>query len=1404
MNLLPRRLRHVLAVSFLLLLLAPAARSQDTLRFQVNTRQARSYISPYVYGVNDNYARATARRLGGNRLTSYNWEHNASNAGHDYIHHSDDYVPWQQGVPDSLMSRAGSALRYFHDRSIAQGAYSLVTLPMAGYVAADKGGTVSAADAAPSSRWKEVRVRKGAPLSLAPDLTDSFVYVEEELNFLLQQYGLSGSPTGIHGYSLDNEPCLWFSTHPRLFGETHVAVDTLLRRSVALARLIKEMDPGAEVFGPALYGYNAYLDLQQAPDWAAHNVDYDMFVQYYLAEMRRQDSIGGQRLLDVLDLHWYPEYNFTSRSSPFGDGTDPATNKARMDMPRSLWDSTYVENTWIGNGHQARILPVLPKLRSYISQYYPGTKLALTEYSYMGGNHPSGGVAQADALGTFGRQGLYMANYWGAVNNYIKAGFDLFVDYNGQGGRFGDSTVTASTSNIEYSSVYASVEAGNDGKVHVVVLNKDQNFPRAATFTIASDVEFHGARVWAFDGSGSTLRQLPDVRQVTNNSFTYTLPPMSGLHFVLTEEDLSKHPFIERSSVSPGGGYSDGGATAHITARISDGDNNLTSVTVNLSGLGGSAATPLQQVGDSFFVSYTIPAGTASGLKPLLLTATDADGHTAQATLYFRVIGKVPPKKIWDGDLLNAGENTLFYDPGDSHDGLLVNEKRTSGGNEEPGALYLRMGHDPWRWNLMCFRFAPNAAQPTDISEYEFLEFYIRGTAGAGTDIEVSLQDCSAGQNNSKPVKLKGDGYLVNLSGTAYTRVLIPLSAFTDGVPFDLARTWQINFLTNTAAGPFDLWVDDLRALPYSNPLHLPVIRSLTVTPDATYADGQTQVTLRAVVADPDADIAAVQVDLSALNGSNRLALTGTDSIYTATYAIPALASSGTLRLFVSARDSANNEARASVPFTIHRVASTDTIWNGDSKPFGAAWVNNVNTSCVLSDTGGYARPGSLKLRMMPHLPNTGWSGVVWDWNENTGNMNLQDGSDKRYLSFYMRVSGAQPGLELEVSLKDVNAEPSAAVRLIADGYLTSFTGGWQRVQIPMTAIVGSSEIDPSKLARFVLISNFPPPAGMDVYIDDITFSGSRVADVALTRTDPACGDNGSIHVDSVAGGSGPYQYFLDGAARGATMSNLAPGTYRVKLTGPGGFIYSEEVTLTGSRALGAQAVVAGTDVQVQLAQGTGPFGYAWSNGATTPALLNAAPGTYTVTVTDSSSGCTATAQAVVGGTLPLRLLSFGASPAGDDVQVAWRTAEEDVQYFEVLHSLDGQSFAALERVTPGAGAVRSYGYRHEAPGRGVHYYRLRWREPSGRDALSPVRRVLLGGTESPVQLAPNPAREAVDVRSGAPIERAWITGSDGRQWPCTLPAGGGRLDLRHLPAGAYVLTVQVEGSLYPLRFSKL
>lgn len=516
---------------------APQAAASTAITIQVDTSRDRGEISPYIYGTNQDFSEhLTVRRFGGNRTTGYNWENNMSNAGSDWYHSSDNYACTFTETPEDKCNEPGGVLSTFHEQSIAQGAYSLITLPLAGYVSRDGNGTVLESETAPSHRWDEVVYRKGAPFTLTPDLNDGKVYVDEEVHFLVHKYGNASTPTGVKGYSLDNEPALWPHTHPRIHPNI-TGVQELLDRSIALASAVKDVDPYAEIFGPALYGYAAYTGLQDAEDWEDLRGDYGWFIDYYLDHMRQASEAEGKRLLDVLDVHWYPEARGDDIRITDQVGTNE-TRKARLQAPRTLWDPTYIEDSWIGQWGSHH-LPLLPTLQQSIDTYYPGTKLAITEFNYGAQNEITGGIAMVDVLGIFGKYDVYMSNFWlfDGGYDYVKAAYELYRNYDGSRSTYGDIRVYAETSDIENSSAYASVTNETNDELHLIVLNKSLDTPLEAKIQVTSNQLYRSGEVYGFDEASPEIRRFAAIPSIDNNQFTYTIPPLTAYHMVLKTEE---------------------------------------------------------------------------------------------------------------------------------------------------------------------------------------------------------------------------------------------------------------------------------------------------------------------------------------------------------------------------------------------------------------------------------------------------------------------------------------------------------------------------------------------------------------------------------------------------------------------------------------------------------------------------------------------------------------------------------------------------------------------------------------------------------------------------------------------------------------------------------------------------
>jgi mannan endo-1,4-beta-mannosidase len=532
---------------------------------KIDAAAARKPISPFVYGANQptKDLRVTAWRQGGNRLSAYNWENNASSAGSDWQHSSDSYLC--NGVAAAeCMKRPGWVITQFVEEANARGAYPLVTLQMMGYVARDMNGNVSPAEAAPSSRWVPAKARKGSAFSLAPDVQDGAVYMDELVNFLVKQHGGARAVGGVKGYSLDNEPDLWKSTHPRVHPSACGAKE-LIDRSVELATAVKAVDADAEVFGYASYGYLGFASLQDAPDWKSVKGSRAWYVEYYLAEMKKASDAAGKRLLDVLDLHYYSEArggtgaNEESRTRIQEGTTENAV--ARMHATRSLWDPTYDyaldptvgEASWICHWTADCPLRLVPRVQAMINAQYPGTKLAITEYDFGARDHVSGGIAQADALGIFGREGVYWASRWGDGGGFVDAAFRLFIDYDGKGSRFGDTQLSTTTSDAAKLPAYAAMDAGDPSKLHVVLINRSLE-AQTVNVSVVGAGAYKTARAFGFDASGPAVKDRGAVT-LTSGGFTYSLPATSAVHVVLSRTaDVSNPPPAPGTGGTTGGG----------------------------------------------------------------------------------------------------------------------------------------------------------------------------------------------------------------------------------------------------------------------------------------------------------------------------------------------------------------------------------------------------------------------------------------------------------------------------------------------------------------------------------------------------------------------------------------------------------------------------------------------------------------------------------------------------------------------------------------------------------------------------------------------------------------------------------------------------------------------------------
>lgn len=507
------------------------------LLFDVRPKEIIRKISPYVYGLNSQLLEgtgATVRRNGGNRGSVYNWENNASNAGKDWHHTSDDWPCTSLGIANC--SEPAAQLVGFFEQNRRAGAETVITVPMLDFVAADKSGNVTREQKAPSARFVRTLTKKRGPLSLTPDPRDGVVYQEELVNYLVTKLGKAQNG-GVRFYSLDNEPALWSETHPYVHPERTTYAE-VVRRSEETAKMITDLDPSAFVLGGVMFGWSEYQSLSSAPDAPEHNREYGTYLEYFLASLKKLEQKHKRRLVHALDVHWYPEARGTERIT--SEDVSRATIDARLQAPRSLWDKTYVERSWI-TAETGAPIRLIPWLRETIQKRYPGTELTISEYGFGATEHVSGALAQVDALGVMGREGVYLATYWGSgagvgkLPSYIAAAFQMYRNYDGKGGAFGDTAVKASVTEDELASVFAATSSKEPSILTVITINKTLDRRFDAIVRIGGKRQYTRAESFVIGPAASALVR-GAAPSLQNNVLRHRLEPLTATLFVLRKQ----------------------------------------------------------------------------------------------------------------------------------------------------------------------------------------------------------------------------------------------------------------------------------------------------------------------------------------------------------------------------------------------------------------------------------------------------------------------------------------------------------------------------------------------------------------------------------------------------------------------------------------------------------------------------------------------------------------------------------------------------------------------------------------------------------------------------------------------------------------------------------------------------
>jgi hypothetical protein len=511
--------------------------SGATTPMTVECKSAGQPVSPTIFGIawadTDKDIGATAHRWGGNTTSRYNYKLAAWNTANDWF--------WQNIKIDSH--------EVFLGKVAQKGGLAAITVPIMGWVAKDTSSASFPVSAfGPQEKTDPDHSdfgngKKGDGKTLLtpgePTRTSVKVTPEDVGAFVtaVRAYEKKLGKKLVFEWILDNEPGLWSTTH-RDVHPTPLTYDELLERTIAYGTAIRKADPDAIIAGPTSYGWWEYFystkdhdeGIRQKPDRKAHG-DVPLLA-WYLQKLAEHEKKTGVRILDVLDVHIYPQAdNVQGPDGHGGDGggeTDRKTNDLRFRTTRSLWDRNYEDESWIKEA-----VYLIPRMKDLIAQNYPGRGFQIGEYNFGAEAHPAGGVALAEVLGRFALNGVSHAFYWTYPKKPQPAywAFRAYRNYDGNGGRFLDRIVPSSSPSGV--SLYASRdEAGK--KWVLVALNFSADRPHDASIELKGCVAPGALKSFVYTGGDQGF--VAGDAKIDGGALKMKLPPYSISVFELATQ----------------------------------------------------------------------------------------------------------------------------------------------------------------------------------------------------------------------------------------------------------------------------------------------------------------------------------------------------------------------------------------------------------------------------------------------------------------------------------------------------------------------------------------------------------------------------------------------------------------------------------------------------------------------------------------------------------------------------------------------------------------------------------------------------------------------------------------------------------------------------------------------------
>jgi hypothetical protein len=533
-----------------------AALSAQNVQVTINILQNRKTVSPYIYGRNTIFGQNNSlsddpanpvpagtwqqykdagvnffRENGGNNLTKYNWRRKLSSHSEWYnnVFPSDwDYAAQSlyQNIPSAQSMWAFQLIgmapltntQNFNDWAFnGSQLWSGTEQNLAG------GGVVNPAGGS------QALVNGDTSLYLEPWTPDSTTDI---LTHWFGNGGLGLDPSKVLYWNMDNEPEIWSNTHDDVM-PVQPDAETFMQLYFAVAKKARALFPGIRLTGPVSANEWTWYNWNNTTVTGSDGKQYP-WLEYFIKRIAEEEQRTGIRLLDVIDLHFYPS------SSSASDV---------VQYHRVFFDSTYhfpeangvraVNGGW-DNSIQTE--DIFGRCRNWLDQYLGpgnGVGFGVSETGTQLHNDPNAlAVWYASTMGEFMNHGVEYFSPW-----YWDPGMwetlHLFSRYNK------NNSVQAVSSDEPDVSAYATIDNANDS-LTVALVNRSltesrtvtlnfPNFPLGGQAITALTLSNLPVGTETFVSHTNNALQTASITPEANHTLQVTLAPLSVTSLLIAD-----------------------------------------------------------------------------------------------------------------------------------------------------------------------------------------------------------------------------------------------------------------------------------------------------------------------------------------------------------------------------------------------------------------------------------------------------------------------------------------------------------------------------------------------------------------------------------------------------------------------------------------------------------------------------------------------------------------------------------------------------------------------------------------------------------------------------------------------------------------------------------------------------